>query len=342
MSYKFKEITVLIVDRQPHIIALIRGVLNMFGVQKIYAASTREQALADFEEYKPELLIVDWEIANSTGIDFTRAIRQTSQNPYVPIIFMTSLTSEARVTEARDSGITEFLAKPFSVDSLYKRIERIIEKPRDFIVAPHYVGPDRRRKKGEPPEGVDERRKEEIEKKAKFVPLPQDDVFKNRARLRKATVVTPPNVIKTKVGDGGIAPENLKSAQEYVSANTVDFRPIGKALVEDLHLIIGQIKTGKLRGEAAIEAMLFPAAQLKAQGALFRYSLVSDIAEILVDFLERVEKADRDVIDVVDAHVVAVTFVLNNSMKDDGRGLDKELKNSLLKACSRYYALKEK
>ena len=182
----------------------------------------------------------------------------------------------------------------------------------------------------------------EIEKKAKFVPLPQDDVFKNRARLRKATVITPPNVIKSKVGDGGIDPADLKNAQDYVAGNTVDFIPIGKALVEALHVIIGQIKTGKLRGEGAIEAMLFPAAQLKAQGALFRYSLVSEIAEILVDFLERVEKADKDVIDVVDAHVVAVTFILSNSMKDDGRGLDRELKNSLLKACSRYYALKEK
>ena len=340
MTYKFKEITVLVVDSKPHIITLIRGVLQMFGVQKIFSASTQEAALEYFEQQKPDLLIVDWEIANSSGISFTKAIRQSSQNPYVPVIFMTSFTSEARVAEARDSGITEFLAKPFSVETLYKRIERIIEKPRAFVVAADYVGPDRRRKRAAPPGGV-ERRKAEKEKKTKYVPLPQDDVFKNRAKLRKATIVTPPNEIKKKMGSGGIDEADLQAARDYLDHNTVDFKPLGAGLVDTLRQVARQILDGKIKGEPAIEALLFPAAQLKAQGALFHYPLVSNIAEILVDFLETVLDADKDVLDVVDVHAVAISYVLKIKQADDSHSLDKALEASLIKACKRYYALKK-
>ena len=56
-------------------------------------------------------------------------------------------SSEKRVRMARDSGVTEFLKKPFTAESLYKRIEEIIERPRQFVRADSYIGPDRRRNK---------------------------------------------------------------------------------------------------------------------------------------------------------------------------------------------------
>ena len=48
---------------------------------------------------------------------------------------------------ARDSGITEFLVKPYTAKTLYDKIEAIIERPRNFVKADGFFGPDRRRKK---------------------------------------------------------------------------------------------------------------------------------------------------------------------------------------------------
>ena len=48
--------------------------------------------------------------------------------------------------EARDSGVTEIIAKPVSLRSLYSRIVAVIERPRPFIRTPDYFGPDRRRR----------------------------------------------------------------------------------------------------------------------------------------------------------------------------------------------------
>lgn len=148
MSYQMKNITVLIVDSQPALVELISGVLHLMGVKRIITRTDGKSGLLAFRKAAPDLIIIDWDLANLDGLAFTRQIRTGEVNPYIPIIFMTAFSSEKRVRQARDSGITEFLRKPFTAESLYKRIEEIVERPRKFVRADAYFGPDRRRKRG--------------------------------------------------------------------------------------------------------------------------------------------------------------------------------------------------
>ena len=168
MTYQFKNITVLIVDSQPAIVELIKGVLTMFGVKNIVACTDGKSGLEAFKECKPDFMIIDWDLDTINGIEFTKTVRRDPVNPYAPIIFTTALSSGRRVTEARDSGITEFLRKPFTAESLFKRIETIVEKPRLFVNSDGFVGPDRRRKRDESFKG-DDRRGKEDEKREKWV-----------------------------------------------------------------------------------------------------------------------------------------------------------------------------
>ena len=64
---------------------------------------------------------------------------------YMPIIMLTANTSAEQVREARDAGVTEYLAKPVSPKSIYERICSIVDHPRTFIHSNKYDGPDRRR-----------------------------------------------------------------------------------------------------------------------------------------------------------------------------------------------------
>jgi DNA-binding response OmpR family regulator len=83
------------------------------------------------------------------GIELTKLIRRdpASPNRLAPIILVTGFSAVGRVGVARDAGITEFMVKPFSANDLAKRLAYVINKPRDFIDAPAYFGPDRRRRK---------------------------------------------------------------------------------------------------------------------------------------------------------------------------------------------------
>jgi hypothetical protein len=164
-----------------------------------------------------------------------------------------------------------------------------------------------------------------------------EEAFQDQKKFRHAELLTPPNRLKEKVGNGGLDEAVLVKAQELLENNTVDFRPIALMLVDVLHEAIADAKSGALKGEEAINAMLYPAMQMKAQGAMFHYPLVSEISNTLVNFLETVPDVDKDVVDIVVHHKFAINAVLGSQIKGDGGKLGRELREALLDACTRYY-----
>ncbi len=127
---------------------LICSVLQSFGTGRIYRASDAESGFELFCDKNPDIVITDWHMPPTSGIDLVEMIRQNPRSPNkrVPIIVMTGFAAISRVARARDMGATEFLSKPFSAHDLAQRITHIINKPRDFIRARSYIGPDRRRR----------------------------------------------------------------------------------------------------------------------------------------------------------------------------------------------------
>jgi len=333
LAYEFSKIEVLIADSQPMVVDLIRATMRLLGVppENLHSFYDGASALTSFKKVNHDLIIVDWELQDIKGLEFIKAIRSNPVNPYVPVIFTTALTTAKRVGEARDSGITEFLAKPFTARTLAERIEVIVERPRQFVLAPDYRGPDRRRKTGADYTGPERRGAQ------KDLVISETDVFKGQKKVRDAQFLTPPNVMKQKVGSGGVATEALAKAEEYIEKNTTNFKPAGIALVDALTEALRNTRNGGMKSDTAIEFMLYPAVRLKSQGALFHYPLISKISEILVNFLETIETTDEDVFEIVEAHRVAFMYVLNNDINGMGGPQEKTLLGDLLDACGRYY-----
>ncbi|MEZ0262787.1 MAG: hypothetical protein ACAH80_17410 [Alphaproteobacteria bacterium] len=161
--------------------------------------------------------------------------------------------------------------------------------------------------------------------------------FMDQKKVRNAELLIPPNQLKAKIGSGGIDETVLVKAQELLENNTIDFKPIALMLVDVLHEAIADAKSGATVGEKAIEGMLYPAMQLKAQGGMFHYPLISEIANILVNFLETVVFVDKDMLDIVVAHKMSINAVLGSQIKGDGGKVGRELRDALLDACSRFY-----
>ncbi len=160
MGYSFENIKILIVEDNKPMLLLLKSVLQSFGVVNITTALDGEEGFTKFCSTNPDLVITDWMMKPCDGIELSRKIRneRKSPNQYVPIILMTGFTEKKRVINARDVGITEFLAKPFNARDLYKRLQRIIEQPRLFVRCEGFFGPDRRRKSSELYNGKKRRR----------------------------------------------------------------------------------------------------------------------------------------------------------------------------------------
>ncbi len=148
MAYDFSNVKVLIVEDSQPMTQITCALLKGLGINLITVATNTDIGYARFCEIKHDLILVDWLIKPINGIEFTKKIRTDnfSPNPYVPILLMTGFSEKKRVLKARDTGVTEFLVKPFTANDLYKRIDHIITKPRQFVKAPDFFGPDRRRK----------------------------------------------------------------------------------------------------------------------------------------------------------------------------------------------------
>lgn len=150
---------VLIVEDDPLMTKLLRDVLHALGFRDIHKVTDGKQALDYLKTNTVDLVLCDWLMQNMDGITFTRQIRADSLSPnrFVPILMLTGKADRKSVEKARDAGVTEYLVKPFSLHDLCGHIREAIEHPRNFIVATHYKGPDRRRRDVGAPEGKERR-----------------------------------------------------------------------------------------------------------------------------------------------------------------------------------------
>jgi DNA-binding response OmpR family regulator len=165
MAYDFSNVNVLVVESTTEMFKLFKTVLNMLSVpeRNIDSSYNYKDAYQKFCHKKHDLIITDWLQNPDRGILLTNMIRNDPKSPnkFVPIIMTAGSGHYNRVIKARDCGISEYLVKPFSAESLSVRITRVIEKPRPFVVSDVYVGPDRRVR--DIPFDGEDRRKEKMQ-----------------------------------------------------------------------------------------------------------------------------------------------------------------------------------
>ena len=121
----------------------------------------------------------------------------------------------------------------------------------------------------------------------------------NQKPKRRAEYIRPRNVLKEKVGSGGLSEDILNKAQALLENNTVDFLPLGEIYLNKLMAGIEKAKNRRPTDdlEYCISNMLYPAMQLKANGGMFHYPLVTVIADKLIQFLEVIETLDLEALD---------------------------------------------
>lgn len=151
VSPGFPSVKILVVDDNLRMRQIIVSVLRAFGFRSIEEAGSCDEALNSFSVAPPDLVIVDYMMPQRTGLDFLHAVRKTvRQERYVPVIMLSGHSDVARVMEARDAGVTEYLAKPVTPSGLLSRIKATAYHARPFVLGSAYVGPCRRRSNRQP------------------------------------------------------------------------------------------------------------------------------------------------------------------------------------------------
>lgn len=147
-SYNLTNLSILVLEKHLLIRNLLTEVFREFGVSTVLNTPDPNVAWDMFQQFDVDVMLSDW-AEGLDGMAFLRKVRQhpESANPFVPVIVCTANTEFRHVCYARDVGMTEYLAKPVSANTIYGRICSVIETQRPFVRNDSFFGPDRRRHK---------------------------------------------------------------------------------------------------------------------------------------------------------------------------------------------------
>lgn len=138
---------ILLVEPNPLMRKVTRNILQLLGARRIIDLGDINQAVAFLEQGDVDIVLSEWYLQDACGLDLVRWVRcDASDVKFTPFIMVTSQTRVQNIVMARNCGITEFVAKPFSAKSLIARIREVVERPRPFVSIGQYFGPDRRRR----------------------------------------------------------------------------------------------------------------------------------------------------------------------------------------------------
>lgn len=137
----------LVIDPNPNTAKMLAEFLRTLVPNcQVFGAQTDERALRIIETTDLQLIFVEFKGPQLDGLALTRKLRRSNlPGRQIPVIVVTAEATAAAIIGSRDAGVHEFLRRPFNLADLKKRMDAIVDRPRDWIEAINYIGPDRRR-----------------------------------------------------------------------------------------------------------------------------------------------------------------------------------------------------
>lgn len=104
---------------------IVRDLLRRTSYRLI-EAHDGETGIATALEQRPDLILMDLQLPNVSGLDAVRTLRQSPATAHTPIIAITSFALSGDQQKAKDAGASAYLAKPYSPFDLLSMIRKLV------------------------------------------------------------------------------------------------------------------------------------------------------------------------------------------------------------------------
>ncbi len=94
----------------------------------VVTVNSGSRALKYLEQEKPDLILLDIQMAQKDGITTLREIRSMRGRSDIPVVMLTGVEDKEMVLESAKLGICDYILKPFYSEDLLKRIQRVFEQ----------------------------------------------------------------------------------------------------------------------------------------------------------------------------------------------------------------------
>lgn len=113
---------VLVADDSSTMRKIILRSLHAVGIATATEAVDGEEAISLFQQGQFDLVLTDWNMPRKNGLEVIQEIRK--QDSDVTIIMVTTESEKSRILEAIQAGVSDYLVKPFTAETLRAKLEK--------------------------------------------------------------------------------------------------------------------------------------------------------------------------------------------------------------------------
>ncbi|MGY1425344.1 phosphate regulon transcriptional regulator PhoB [Lysobacter sp. A289] len=121
---------ILIVEDEPAIRDMVAFALRKGDYNPVHAGDAR-QAQAAIADRVPDLILLDWMLPGTSGLELARRWRKDALTREVPIIMLTARGEENDRVGGLEAGVDDYVVKPFSARELLARIRAVLRRSRE-------------------------------------------------------------------------------------------------------------------------------------------------------------------------------------------------------------------
>ena len=125
---------IFIIEDESSIIQLVQHNLEKEGFI-VSSSENGNEGLKQLKKFEPNLLLLDWMLPDLSGIEICKNIRKDNKFKSLPIIMLTAKGEEEDKIKGLDSGVDDYLTKPFSFNELLARIKAVLRRSNPEIVS---------------------------------------------------------------------------------------------------------------------------------------------------------------------------------------------------------------
>jgi two-component system chemotaxis response regulator CheY len=123
-----ENIKVLIVDDFASMRRIIKNTLKQIGLKHVLEADDGTTALAMLKEQKVDLILADWNMPKMSGLELLKKIRKEGALKSIPVLLVTAEAQKENVMEAIQAGVSNYIVKPFTPDSMKQKLEQTLDR----------------------------------------------------------------------------------------------------------------------------------------------------------------------------------------------------------------------
>lgn len=123
---ELSKIRVLVVDDSRNMRKTIKSSLESLGYSEIKEAENGANALSLLKQESFGLVLLDWNMPVMSGVETLRMMRADASLKTLPVVMVTAESEKNQVVQAIAEGVTDYLLKPFNVETLKTKVEKAL------------------------------------------------------------------------------------------------------------------------------------------------------------------------------------------------------------------------